>query len=353
MADWSFTGIPGPRRDSRSNATYRNRDFIDPNLLSQYETSSTESALVPSPLCVSYNHFGSHRTQPPRSPVVDNTRVMGGNSARNSMASIWEQGYGNLTPASFMDVDQSFTDVEASCYPPPGPASMMYGATVGYGQIPNVGGYDANMGAALSQQSAMKDASPVSSGPHLSPGEDWSSVSPFSVHADGSQMAGGSSGGASLSSSFEGPNQQMNLSIHQSHNVDTAWGNYAGPSSAHHKNRVATAGDGDRPMQEGPSDDHRCSVCGWAPDPKPGNTWRTDKQLRSSVAKHVHRKHDDPRRHPCPVENCSITFTRSDNVRPHVKREHKWFVMSPATSRRSSISTKRPSNIRRRVSSVV
>lgn len=331
---------------SESNAMYFHQGFANSNSFEQAETGPMDIDPKPRPLRVPHQHVESYSTQLPQSAVTENNYCMWGNPNSASLGSISELGFEDLSQASIhqsmgpsnfelqpgMGVDYGSSNGQVS-YHDLNPSGMAYETTLGRSQLSSISPFHENAGWTLPPQSTMFDPSPVSSDSRVFSGEDYSPVSPFSMPS--SQLPGNASSGSSLSGSFSGMEQHYDSNIRHLHTVGSGPGIQTQLQCANHQ--VASSRQGAN--QQARDGIICCPVCKWAP--QPGRSW-TEKEIKQSVNKHRLRKHSGII-HPCPVQDCDTTFTRSDNVRPHVKREHPGFDMGPVTLRRINAGKRRSS----------
>lgn len=299
----------------------------------------------PRPLRVPQDPLDSHLMQPAFS------RYGGGG---NGTGATWEE---NMSMASFSVPGQTFEDcspasldqdmtsfgfsstMDIDCFSPNGQASsyptlhdIPYGSTW-YPQASSIDQIH-NTGFAISPQSTMSQPSPLSPGSQIFSGQEYSPVSPFSNHS--SQLPGSASGDVYQPSSFNGMEQPFDANNHYSH-VGSDWGRH--PQclyTCHEAPQPEIANSGDGAKQQASDNSIRCPDCKWAPQPYPK---RTEKQIRQSVSKHRNRRHSNIT-HTCPVPKCGTTFTRVDNIKPHLEKKHK-YERIPGTPRRSGAGSRR------------
>lgn len=299
------------------------------------------------PLRVPQQPFDSRSTQSPPSAVTGSNFGMWDHSGLEGCGDIFPGAmHQNMIPPGFeppsdMGFDCGFPSGQASSYPEQPLGNMAYNgtATLGYSQLPAIGtSYDINAGWVMpyNMESTMLDPSPVSSGSgsRVSCGGDFSPLSPLSMPgsqqglprsaSSGSPLSGISSGtedhhfgSSNMQTVSRGPAgaAQPGLQHCATHEAAASRGGQAGAKQQQQQARHGNSGNSSI----------RCPICGWAPQPAPS---RTDDKIRQSVKKHEQRKHSGVI-HRCPVRGCDTTFTRGDNVKPHVVREHPEFGWSP------------------------
>lgn len=370
---WDLNLNRKKKQGSRSNAKYHDQEFVGSSRLRQEDTMSMDLDLKPSPLHIRRSAMDSYPAQPPQSAVGDSTYTMNMWKTTSmpliDSLSVSDQTFEDFSPTSVpqgmhpssfefqsaMNADCFSANGGVSNYPDlhQGAGDPTYATTL-CTQMSPIGPFPSHTGLAFSPQSSMFGTSPGSSDSRIYAGETYSPVSPFSSHS--SQRYGSASGHhTSFSSTYSGMEQQYNTSGTQSL-VGSDWGantDYPHPhphASPTTTSRVRTTtvhgGKGGATQQtqqhqaplpenddndDDDDDDNEddgicCPDCGWTP---PSHPKRTERQRQQSVNKHRHRRHSGVT-HPCPVSRCGTTFTRMDNIKPHVRRAHPEFLMRPA-----------------------
>lgn len=340
---WDLNHVSETMPYSKSNATYYHPDFVNSNSFEQAETGPMDVDLKPRPLRMPQQYVESCSTQPPQSAVTENSYDIWGNLNSASLSSISELDFGEVSPASIrqsighsgfeilpvMGVDYGSSNGQFS-YPELNTSNIAYETTLGRSQLQPLGSFHDNSGW---MEGTMFDPSPVGSDCPVLPGDNFSPVSPFSMPS--SQLPESASSGSSLSGSFSGMEQHYSGHVHHPHTVGSGPGIQPPLQCATHQ--AASSRQGAK--QQARNGIICCPICNWAP--QPGRSW-TEKEIKQSVNKHRHRKHSGVI-YRCPMQECDKTFTRSDNVRPHVRREHPGFDMGLATPRRTSAGKRRSS----------
>lgn len=326
---------------------YHHRDFVHPTGFGQGETGFPDVDSRSRSLHIQHSNVGSH---PLRRTNTDHTYAMGRNVDTRGPTPASARNMGNFSSASMQQgmVSASFEFppvMEGDCFLPNGQGSsypalgdLAYGASFGYTHTSPIGPFQNNTRLMLSSQGSMFDLSPVSSDSQMLSGDNYSPVSLLSTVSP--QHLGGVNGDDPSSWSFIEAEPHTGLDIHHPGIGDSDWIARPEYPCVPHDTQAESANGEDEATQELSDDDIRCPDCSWAPHPHPS---RTVKQRKQSVSKHRNRKHSG-KVYCCPARDCRTTFTRTDNIRPHVRREHPEYDLGPVAPRKPGVGRRRSGN---------
>lgn len=324
---------------------YPHRDFTRLSVPGQDETGLLDADSTPRPLRTRHNYVGSEPTQLPLRTNVDPTYTMGRYMDTIGQSPAWAPDIGGLTSASmqqemvstsypfFMEGDFSPNE-QSSSYP--AQSNMGYGAR--YTEVSPTGPFHDNPGWMPSSQSSMLDSSPMSSGSRMFSGDSYSPIS--SLSNSSLRLFGEANNSDPSRWNLSGSDTHIELDIRTAGIGGNDWdGQSEYPFVTH--DAQAEAATGEKGESQQLSDERLCCpVCFWTPQPHPS---RTLKQKRQAVSKHRARRHSG-KIFQCPARGCSTTFTRTDNIRPHVKREHPKYITSPVAPQKPGVRGRRSGN---------